>query len=86
MTPGPVDVDPRVLRAMSMPISGQYDPVFRELMGEITELLKISFETKNTYTFAIDVSSRSGLEAAMLGLIEKRMGRNIRTCRSYCCD
>lgn len=37
MTPGPVDVDPRVLRAMSMPISGQYDPVFRELMGEIFE-------------------------------------------------
>ena len=71
MTPGPVEVDPRVLRAMSMPILGQYDPVFRELMGEVSELLKIPFETKNTYTFAIDGSSRSGLEAAMLGLIEE---------------
>ena len=71
MTPGPVEVDPRVLRAMSMPILGQYDPVFRELMGEVSELLKTPFETKNTYTFAIDGSSRSGLEAAMLGVIEE---------------
>lgn len=71
MMPGPVEVDPRVLRAMTMPILGQYDPVFRKLMGEVTELLKIPFETKNTHTFAIDGSSRSGLEAAMLGLIEE---------------
>lgn len=71
MTPGPVEVDPRVLRAMSMPILGQYDPVFRGLMEEVSELLKIPFETKNTHTFAIDGTSRSGLEAAMLGLIEE---------------
>lgn len=71
MTPGPVEVDPRVLRAMSMPILGQYDPVFRGLMGEVSDLLKIPFETTNAYTFAIDGSSRSGLEAAMLGLIEE---------------
>lgn len=26
MTPGPVEVDPRVLRVMSTPILGQFDP------------------------------------------------------------
>ena len=26
MTPGPVEVDPRVLQAMSTPILGQFDP------------------------------------------------------------
>ena len=34
MGPGPVDVDPRVLRIMSMPMLGQFDPAFTEYMNE----------------------------------------------------
>lgn len=30
MTPGPVEVEPRVLKALSTPIIGQYDPEFLE--------------------------------------------------------
>lgn len=71
MTPGPVEVSPRVLRAMSMPILGQYDPVFRDIMDDVSQLLKSTFRTKNTNTFAIDGTARSGIEAAMLGLIEE---------------
>ena len=30
MGPGPINADPRVLRAMSAPLLGQFDPQFRE--------------------------------------------------------
>lgn len=33
MTPGPVEADPRVLRAMSAHILGQFDPEFTALMN-----------------------------------------------------
>ena len=35
MGPGPVNVDPRVLNAMSMPLLGQFDPAFTEYMNEV---------------------------------------------------
>ncbi len=38
MGPGPVGVDPRVLRAMSMPMLGQFDPAFTAYMNEMMEL------------------------------------------------
>ena len=38
MGPGPVGVDPRVLRAMSMPMLGQFDPAFTAYMNETMEL------------------------------------------------
>ena len=34
MTPGPVEADPRVLRAMGAHILGQFDPEFTALMNE----------------------------------------------------
>lgn len=71
MTPGPVEAEPRVLRALATPILGQYDPAFFEIMGEVSTLLKTPFETKNKQAFVVDGTSRSGLEAAMFGLIEK---------------
>ncbi|MCO6017818.1 pyridoxal-phosphate-dependent aminotransferase family protein [Carnobacterium divergens] len=71
MTPGPVEAEPRVLRALATPILGQYDPAFFEIMGEVSTLLKYPFETKNKQAFVVDGTSRSGLEAAMFGLIEK---------------
>ena len=38
MGPGPVGVDPRVLRAMSMPMLGQFDPAFTAYMNETMAL------------------------------------------------
>ncbi|MFW5940020.1 MAG: alanine--glyoxylate aminotransferase family protein, partial [Halolamina sp.] len=38
MGPGPSDVNPRVLRAMSTPLVGHLDPSFVELMDEVQEL------------------------------------------------
>lgn len=70
MTPGPVEVDPRVLRAMSYPILGQFDPEFTALMNETMGMLRLLFKTENEWAFPVDGTSRSGIEAVLVGLIE----------------
>jgi (S)-ureidoglycine---glyoxylate transaminase len=70
MTPGPVEVDPRVLRAMSTPILGQFDPAFTSMMNETMDMLRQVFQTKNKWAFPIDGTSRSGLEAVLCSVIE----------------
>ncbi|MBM7606549.1 (S)-ureidoglycine-glyoxylate aminotransferase [Metabacillus crassostreae] len=70
MTPGPVEADPRVLRAMSTPILGQFDPAFTEMMNETMDMLRHVFQTTNKWTFPIDGTSRSGIEAVLCSVIE----------------
>ncbi|AQP54151.1 aminotransferase [Vagococcus penaei] len=70
MTPGPVEAYPSVLRAMGTPILGQFDPAFLTIMDEIQEMLRTTFQTKNEQTFVIDGTSRAGLEAALIAMIE----------------
>ena len=50
MTPGPVEADPRVLRAMSAHILGQFDSEFTALMNETMEMERYLFQTKNKQT------------------------------------
>ena len=40
MGPGPINADPRVLRAMSAPLVGQYDPAMTAYMNETMELFR----------------------------------------------
>ncbi|CAM4007013.1 pyridoxal-phosphate-dependent aminotransferase family protein [Alkalicoccus chagannorensis] len=70
MTPGPVEADPRVLQAMSSPIVGQFDPAFTDLMNETMTLTRRLFHSDNHWAFPIDGTSRSGMEAVMVSLIE----------------
>ncbi|MGG0718242.1 alanine--glyoxylate aminotransferase family protein [Robertmurraya massiliosenegalensis] len=70
MTPGPVEVDPRVLRALSTPILGQFDPAFTNIMNEVMEMLRKVFQTNNHWAFPIDGTSRAGNEAVLSSIIE----------------
>jgi (S)-ureidoglycine---glyoxylate transaminase len=70
MGPGPINADPRVLRAMSAQLLGQFDPQFREYMKEVSELYRALFQTKNRWTLLIDGTARSGVEAALASLVE----------------
>lgn len=70
LTPGPVEVDPRVLRALSYPILGQFDPEFTALMNDTMEMLRAVFRTDNRWAYPVDGTSRSGLEAVLNSLIE----------------
>ena len=71
MTPGPVEADPRVLRAMTANIVGQFDPSFTTMMNEVMDMLRELFQTTNTWAFPIDGTSRSGNEAVLASIIER---------------
>ncbi len=68
--PGPSDVDPRVLEALSRPTIGHLDPAFLQIMNEIRELLQYTFQTKNELTLAISGTGSAGMETCIVNLIE----------------
>ncbi|TLU71608.1 alanine--glyoxylate aminotransferase family protein [Lichenicoccus roseus] len=70
MGPGPINAHPRVLRAMSAGLLGQYDPEFTAYMNETMALYRHVFKTTNRWTFLIDGSARAAIEAALVSLIE----------------
>ncbi len=69
MGPGPVDVYPRVLKAMSTPMLGQFDPQFTEYMNEIMVLYRQVFRTENHWSLLIDGTARAGIEACLTSMI-----------------
>lgn len=68
--PGPSMADPRVLRAMSTPLLGQFDPDFTEIMNEVMALCRFTFQTANEQAFPVSGTGRAGLEAAITSLVE----------------
>lgn len=70
MGPGPSDVSPRVLEAMSRPLVGHLDPDFLSLMNEIQESLRAVFQTSNRLTIPISGTGSAGMEAAVVNFVE----------------
>jgi alanine-glyoxylate transaminase / serine-glyoxylate transaminase / serine-pyruvate transaminase len=70
MGPGPSDVDPRVLKALSTPLVGHLDPEFATLMDETQDLLRYVFQTENRLTLAISGTGSAGMETVVVNLIE----------------
>ncbi|WP_345803460.1 alanine--glyoxylate aminotransferase family protein [Microbacterium sp. AZCO] len=69
MGPGPISAYPSVLRAMSAPLVGQYDPFMTATMAETQELYRGVWATANDATLLVDGTSRAGIEAALVSLI-----------------
>lgn len=69
MGPGPVNAHPRVLRAMSADLLGQFDPEFTEYMTEVMGLYRPVFGTENRWTFLVDGTARAGIEASLVSLV-----------------
>ena len=70
MGPGPINADPRVLRAMAKPLLGQFDPEFTAYMNETMALLRQLYQTANRWSFLVDGTARAGIEAFLVSLIE----------------
>ena len=68
--PGPSNVNPRVIRAMTMPLMGYLDPTFLKVMDEVSELLRQAFRTSNALTLAVSGTGTSGMEATLVNLLE----------------
>lgn len=70
MGPGPSDVHPRILEAMSRPTIGHLDPVFVEMMEEVKGLLQYAFQTENVLTMPISAPGSAGMESCFVNLVE----------------
>ncbi len=70
MGPGPSNVAPSVLRAMSQPLVGHLDPAFIQLMEEIKGMLRSVFLTKNELTFPVSGTGSAGMEFCCVNLLE----------------
>jgi len=68
--PGPSMADPRVLRAMSTPLLGQFDPEFTAIMNEVIALSRTAFQTRNAQAYPVSGTGRAGLEAAIGSVVE----------------
>lgn len=70
MGPGPSNVDPRVLRAMSQTMLSHLDPVFIRVMDDVQDGLRQVFRTRSPITLPISGTGTAGMEAAMVNMIE----------------
>lgn len=68
--PGPSEVHPRVLRAMSNPLVGHLDPAFLAIMNEVQDLLRYTFRTRNRWTIPVSGTGSAAMEAAFANLVE----------------
>jgi len=68
--PGPSDVPPQVLKAMSTPLIGHLDPQYLQIMDETREMLKEIFKTKNEFTIAMPGTGSAGMETCLVNLLE----------------
>ena len=69
MGPGPFDLYPRVLRAMSATILGQFDPQFTNYMNQVMVLYRQVYCTKNQWTILVNGTARAGIEACLASMI-----------------
>jgi (S)-ureidoglycine-glyoxylate aminotransferase len=69
MGPGPVNAHPRVLRAMSADLLGQFDPEMTGYMNQVMALYRPLFGTANRWTMLIDGTARAAIEAALVSLV-----------------
>lgn len=70
MGPGPSDVNPRILEAMSRPTIGHLDPEFVGMMDEMKGLLRYAFQTDYELTMPVSAPGSAGMETCFVNLVE----------------
>jgi len=68
--PGPSNVHPRVMQALAAPVVGHLDPAFIRVMEHVKARLREVFITKNEFTIPLSGTGSSGMEAALVNLLE----------------
>ncbi len=68
--PGPSNVSPRVLGALSKPTLGHLDKDFLAIMEECKTMLRQVFRTENEVTFPVSGTGSAGMEFAMVNFLE----------------
>jgi len=68
--PGPSNPHPNIIEAMTQPILGYLHPEFLEIMDQTRAGLQYVFQTNNRMTLAVSGTGHSGMEAALVNLLE----------------
>ncbi len=68
--PGPSEIHPRVLQAMAASTVGHLDPYYLQLMNDMQQMLRATFQTANPMTLAIPGTGSAGMETTVVNLIE----------------
>lgn len=80
MGPGPSDIHPRVLSALSRPTIGYLDPVFVAMMDELKAMLRYAFQTANEVTFPVSGPGSVGMEICFVNMVNP--GDKVIVCRN----
>ena len=78
--PGPSEINPRVMAAMSLPAIGYLDPVFVDMMEELKGLLRYTFQTKHALTFPVSGPGSVGMEYCFVNMVAP--GDKVIVCRN----
>jgi alanine-glyoxylate transaminase/serine-glyoxylate transaminase/serine-pyruvate transaminase len=78
--PGPSEINPRVMAAMSLPAIGYLDPVFVEMMEELKALLRYVYQTGNALTFPVSGPGSVGMEYCFVNMVAP--GDKVVVCRN----
>ena len=78
--PGPSEINPRVMAAMSLPAIGYLDPVFVEMMEELKALLRYAYQTGNALTFPVSGPGSVGMEYCFVNMVAP--GDKVVVCRN----
>ena len=68
--PGPSELDPEVLRALTLPPLGYVDPAMLHIFDELKPLLREAFQTRNEFAIALSGTGTAGMQAALCNTIE----------------
>ena len=80
MGPGPSDVSPRILEALSRPTIGHLDPAFVAMMDEMKGMLRYAFRTENELTMPVSAPGSAGMETCFANLVEP--GEKVIVCQN----
>ncbi|MCH9665034.1 MAG: alanine--glyoxylate aminotransferase family protein [Gammaproteobacteria bacterium] len=80
MGPGPTDINPRVLAAMSRATLGHLDPTFIDMTEDIKQMLQKAFKTNNPFTIPLSSPASAAMEAAIINILSP--GEKIIVCRN----
>jgi alanine-glyoxylate transaminase/serine-glyoxylate transaminase/serine-pyruvate transaminase len=68
--PGPSNPHPAIIEAMTQPVLGYLHPEFLEIMDQVRAGLQYVFQTRNKMTLCVSGTGHSGMEAALVNLLE----------------
>ncbi|HRK73225.1 MAG TPA: alanine--glyoxylate aminotransferase family protein [Rhodothermales bacterium] len=68
--PGPSNAHPRILEALQNTLVGHLDPVFIEIMNEVQDLLRYTWQTSNLLTVPVSGTGSAAMEATLANAVE----------------